>query len=130
MLAPPSPAGSTARAQVHLTPSPYPLPERSTERSAKRSVKRSGSGSPPERSGSGSFSLADLPVIPGVQWERNARGGFEAWHCPPGAVHRRDKFYLGYFGKKIMAAAESPDQLHAIARQWVEDRRQVKGVAA
>lgn len=130
MLAQASPAGSTARAQVHspaLTPSPYPLPERPTERSVKRSVKRSGSGSPPERSGSGSTSLEDLPELPNVQWEKNARGGFEAWHVPPGALHRKDKTYLGYLGKKALSAT-TPTELDLFARQWIHDRRQAKGL--
>ena len=83
----------------------------------------SGSGSAPRRSGSGS----SLPAIPGVQWELNARGGFEAWHCPAGAVHRKDKRYLGYLGKRVIAGS-SPDQLEAMAREWIAERMKEKGI--
>lgn len=91
----------------------------------KRPAERSGSGSAPQRSGSGS----SLPAIPGVQWELNARGGFEAWHCPPGALHRKDKTYLGYLGKRVIAGS-APDQLDAMARSWIAERMQQKGIKA
>lgn len=102
-------------------PTTYPLPEHSPE--------RSGSGSRPERSGSGSITLADLPAIEGVQWERNARGGWEAWHVPPGATHRRHKTYLGYLGKRALATA-TPDSLPQIVRAWIQARRQAKKLVA
>ena len=89
----------------------------------KRHAERSGSGSAPRRSGSGS----SLPAIPGVQWELNARGGFEAWHCPPGALHRKDKTYLGYLGKRVIAVS-APDQLDQVARSWIADLMQQKGI--
>ena len=91
----------------------------------KRPAERSGSGSADKRSGSGS----SLPAIPGIQWELNARGGFEAWHCPPGALHRKDKTYLGYLGKRVISAS-SPDQLDKMAREWVAERMQQKGIKA
>ena len=89
----------------------------------KRPAERSGSGSAPRRSGSGS----SLPAIPGVQWELNRRGGFEAWHCPPGALHRKDKTYLGYLGKRVISAS-APDQLDQVARVWIADRMKEKGI--
>ena len=90
----------------------------------KRPPERSGSGYQDKRSGSGS----SLPAIPGVQWELNARGGFEAWHCPPGALHRKDKTYLGYLGKRVISAS-SPDHLDAMARVWIAERMQQKGIS-
>ena len=78
---------------------------------------------PAERSGSGS----SLPAIPGVQWELNARGGFEAWRCPPGALHRKDKTYLGYLGKRVISAS-APDQLDKMARVRIADRMKGKGI--
>ena len=89
----------------------------------KRPAERSGSGYQEKGSGSGS----SLPAIPGIQWELNARGGFEAWHCPPGALHRKDKAYIGYLGKRVIAAS-APDQLDAMARVWIADRMQQKGI--
>ena len=89
----------------------------------KRPAERSGSGSADKRSGSGS----SLPAIPGIQWELNARGGFEAWHCPAGALHRKDKTYLGYLGKRVIAGS-APAQLEAMARLWVAERMKEKGI--
>lgn len=91
----------------------------------KRPAERSGSGSADKRSGSGS----SLPAIPGIQWELNARGGFEAWHCPAGAVHRKDKTYLGYLGKRVIAGS-APDQLDQVARSWIADKMKEKGISA
>jgi len=105
-------------------PTTYPLPEHNPERSGERS----GSGSHPARAGSGSITLEDLPPIPGVQWERNARGGFEAWHVPPGATHRREKTYLGYLGKRLLATA-TPESLPQTVQTWIRERRQVKKLA-
>ncbi len=94
------------------------------------------SGQPkPELSGSGyskklSGSGYDLPTLENLQWEGNDFGGFEAWHSPPGAVHRREKTYLGYLGKRQLAkwGREPPEQFRALVCEWVAQKRAEKGL--
>lgn len=95
---------------------PSPAPEK--EHSPKRSRIDSGSGSKELHSGSGS-----IPDIPGVAWERHAKGGLEAWHAPAGkATPRKQKVYLAYVGKRRLSG--SPDQI----REFVQAKAREKGI--
>jgi hypothetical protein len=66
-----------------------------------------------------------------VDFERNSSGGFEAWYVPPGVVQRKDKTYLGYVGKKLLATWESlpAGDRQKAAEDWIEDKRRQKGVS-
>jgi len=127
-LAPPDRAGEVApplrRAPLYVPPPPAPRaavvePVQATPDPLPEHV--------PERSGSGYETIpgAGLPVLPGIQWERNARGGWEAWHLPPGQDHRhrRGRVYLGYLGVKALPTA-TPESI----AQWVETKRAGKGI--
>jgi len=90
------------------------------EGSAKGSVKGSVEGS-----GSG----YELPQLQNLQWELNAKGGWEAWHTPDGAQPRRDRTYLGYLGKRQLAAWEqskTPAEFREAVGAWVEQKRAAK----
>lgn len=62
-----------------------------------------------------------LPPLPEIRWERNARGGWEAWHNPPGATKRAERTYLGYL---------SATKLHSLTmaelQQWIKIKRTEK----
>lgn len=69
-----------------------------------------------------------LPALPGVQWEQNARGGWEAWHVPPGAVRRADKTYLGYVGVRKLAGWKAAPDFAAQVAEWIAAKREEKGI--
>lgn len=64
-----------------------------------------------------------LPPLPEIRWERNARGGWEAWHNPPGATKRAERTYLGYL---------SSTKLHGLTvsdlQNWVATKRTEKHI--
>ena len=95
--------------------------------SPQKKAKPSGSGSATKPSGSGYA----LPELLNVQWEANAAGGWEAWHSPDGAFHRKDKTYLGHVGKRQLAAWSklSPDDACAAVIAWIAEKRSAKGIA-
>ena len=84
-----------------------------------------------ESSEIGSGSGYNLPVVEFLQWEENTKGGFEAWHCPPGAFSRKDKTYIGHVGKRQLAAwsALTPDDSRAAVIAWIATKRNAKGIA-
>ena len=88
-------------AQVETSPAP------SSERSRNGSP-GSGSGSKEQGSGSGL-----LPSIPGIQWERHAKGGFEAWHGSPGAP-RKERTYIAYLNPTRLEGP--PDEIERLVR--------------
>jgi hypothetical protein len=79
------------------------------------------------RSGTGS-NLGDLPDIPNVRWERNRRGGYEAWYVPTGATKRADFTYLGYLGKRTIDRWRQQNVLQAETEHWVLQKRTEKNV--
>lgn len=95
----------------------YPLPEHLPEHSDKPHKVHSGSG-------------YQLPTLANVQWEENRSGGWEAWHCPPGAVHRREKTYLGYLGVRKLRQweKESPEQFRELVTNWIAEKRREKKI--
>ena len=97
--------------------------------------KPSGSGCPEKPSGSGSVPRLPegclLPPLENLQWEANAAGGWEAWHAPDGTnAPRKSKIYLGYLGKRKLAAWERlpAEQRRAVIAQWIGERRAGKGI--
>lgn len=70
-----------------------------------------------------------LPDIPGIQWEQNARGGWEAWHAPPGAVRRADKTYLGYVGVRKLAGWKAAPNFPELVAEWIAAKRGEKGIS-
>lgn len=72
-----------------------------------------------------------MPELENVSWEENAKGGWEAWHAPDGAFHRREKTYLGHAGKRQLAAWSKlpPDEARAAVIAWIADKRAAKGIA-
>lgn len=72
----------------------------------------------------------NLPVLQNVQWADNSRGGIEAWHSPDGAQFRRERTYLGYAGKGVLAAwsALAPDECRAAVIAWIAEKRAAKGI--
>ena len=73
----------------------------------------------------------DLPAIENLQWESNKFGGWEAWHVPPGAVHRKDKTYLGHLGKRLRGKLErekSPAEFRAYLVEWIATKRSEKKI--
>jgi len=93
--------------------------------SPKRKLKPSPKG---RKSPSGSGS--NLPAIDRLDWEPHSAGGKEAWHVPPGAVHRKDKTYLGHVGKRQLAEWGSldPDARQKAVEGWVATQRERKGI--
>lgn len=88
-------------------PGPDPLPER-----AENVL--------PIGSGSGWI----LPDLEGIAWEKNSRGGFEAWLAPRGpATPRREKTYLGYLGVRKLRTLDQDS-----IRGWVETKRSEKQI--
>jgi hypothetical protein len=90
----------------------------------KGSVEGSGEGSV-----MGSGSGYELPELQNIQWELHSKGGWEAWHVPAGAAHRRDKTYLGYLGKRQMATWEqgkTSAEFQQAVCEWVEQKRSGK----
>lgn len=128
--APPSPARTSARIASE-SPAPCfdavsnPLPERMPEPKEKRSAKRSENAAK-TRSGSG----YQLPELENLQWEENQRGGWEAWHCPPGAIHRREKTYLGYLGVRQLRQweQESPERFRELVTDWIAEKRKERQI--
>lgn len=95
--------------------------------------KGSGSGSevlPEKGSVKGSGSGYELPELNNLRWEQNVKGGWEAWHVPDGAVHRKDKTYLGYLGKRQLAAWEqkTPAEFRRLVCEWIAEKRKAKGI--
>lgn len=95
--------------------------------SPQKKAKPSGSGSATKPSGSGYA----LPELANIQWEANSSGGWEAWHSPEGAFHRKDKTYLGHAGKRQLAAwSKLPaDEFRAAVVAWIAEKRSAKGIA-
>ena len=106
--APASSPGSAARSMHTSAPAPVPASSPAPDR------ERSVPNPHPERSGCGLVNSDGLPIIPGVFYERHSRGGFEAWHCPNGSAHRRDKQYLCYVGKKRLDGP--PEEIAALVK--------------
>lgn len=71
-----------------------------------------------------------LPNIENLRWEQNRKGGFEAWHVPPGTKHRKHTVYLGVIGKRrqVELAGLSSDELTAAIIAWIEAKRAEKGI--
>ena len=71
-----------------------------------------------------------LPNIEKLQWESNGQGGFEAWHCPPGAIHRREKTYLGFLGVRKLRhwEKESPERFREMVTSWIAEKRSEKQI--
>jgi hypothetical protein len=61
-------------------------------------------------------SLADLPIMTGVRFEKHSKGGFEAWKIDEST--RRGKRYLCYVGKKRLS--EGPEAIAAFIRDRLE----------
>ena len=130
MPTPPSPGGASL-ATISTAPAPV---ARKVETKA-HAEKGSGSGSAQKGSGSGSVPNVPqgcpLPPLANVQWEANAKGGWEAWHAPEGAnAPRRTKTYLGYLGKRKLAEWEGLAESERLATIsfWVAERRTGKGI--
>lgn len=73
-----------------------------------------------------------LPLLPDVHWERNIKGGFEAWQLPPGCsgrAKREKKIYLGYLGKRKLAILKSRPDFDSVVAQWIAEKRAEKGIA-
>jgi hypothetical protein len=125
-IAPPpvtaSAADSSARIQVQA-PTALFTPIGSGSGSENAPVKGSVEGSE-----IGSGSGYELPELTNLQWELNAKGGWEVWHVPPGAVHRRNKTYLGYLGKRQLAAWQelTAAEFRQSIRAWVAQKRAAK----
>lgn len=121
---PPSPGG----ASLALNSTPL-------RKSETKAEKGSGSGSTPKGSGSGSVPRVPdgcpLPPFENLQWEANAKGGWEAWHAPEGSnAPRKSKTYLGYVGKKLLAewlTLPKAERLTTVAA-WVDGRQREKGI--
>ena len=71
-----------------------------------------------------------MPEIPNLQWERNKFGGWEAWHAPNGATHRREKTYLGHLGKRQLRrwGREAPEEFRRLVCEWIAEKRTEKGI--
>jgi hypothetical protein len=67
--------------------------------------------------------LAALSDIPNVRWERNRRGGFEAWYVPNGATKRSQRTYLGYLGKRTIDQWRQQNILEPEIERWVLEKR-------
>lgn len=113
--APASSPGSAARSMHTSAPAPVPA---QVETSPAPSSERSRNGSP--GSGSGSKESKEpgsgsgiLPTIPGIAWERHAKGGVEAWHGSPGAP-RKERTYIAYLNPKRMEGP--PDEIERLVR--------------
>jgi hypothetical protein len=65
-----------------------------------------------------------------MAWEPNSKGGWEAWHVPPGAVRRKDRTYLGYVNLQTLAEWENltPDELAETVENWIQSKRAKKGI--
>lgn len=65
-----------------------------------------------------------------IRFEPNKKGGIEPWYCPPGAIRRSDKIYLGYIGKRVLnKIGTGPDATEQI-RQIVLEKLKEKGIDA
>src|SRR5262249_44310758 len=91
-------------------------------------ISEKGSAKPRKpRSGTGTF----LPDLENLEWEPNSRGGWEAWHSPPGAVLRKQRTYLGYVGQKLLAEWEKlpSDERRRVVEGWIRGKRDGKGIS-
>lgn len=60
-----------------------------------------------------------LPDLEDIAWERNTRGGYEAWLAPKGrATPRKEKKYLGYIGVRKLRTLN-----HEQICTWINDKR-------
>jgi len=110
------------RPRITVRSAPAESPAEGSEKgSEKGSVDGSGSGSPND--------YAPEPVQ-GVSWEPNKKGGFEGWHTPPGATHRKDKTYLGYVNLKLLRQWENlpPADRERELEEWIRSKRTQKGI--
>lgn len=62
-----------------------------------------------------------MPYIPGIRWEQNKRGGWEAWENPEGAQKRAERKYLGYLGKRKL-----PGMNACQIEIWINQQREAK----
>lgn len=77
------------------------------------------------RSGSGTF----LPDFDNLRWEANkARGGYEAWHRPPGARKREEQTYLFYLGKRKLQELENDANRTTEIQRMIAEAREKKGI--
>lgn len=77
---------------------------------------------------SGSGTGYNLPKIDSVDWEYNSKGGWEAWHVPPGAIRRAEKTYLVYIGKRKLEELEGDPRRDQQIRQIVKEKAAGKGI--
>jgi hypothetical protein len=129
MDAPPPSPGGASLATISTATAPVRKPETRAP-----TEKGSGSGSAQKGSGSGLVPSVPegcpLPPFEKLQWEANAKGGWEAWHAPEGSsAPRKSKTYLGYVGKRKLAEWERLPEAERLATvtAWVADRRREKG---
>lgn len=82
----------------------------------------------PRKQGSGTG--YNLPAIRSLDWENNSKGGYEAWHVPPGTTHRREKTYLGYVGKKLLSSWQNlpTKERRRAVEDWIAEKRAKKKV--
>jgi len=124
---PQSPVGSAAGLPGPVRKQKQKAAPRKPTQNVQKSPPKGSVKSRKPRSGTG-YGLA---VIPGVDWEQNKRGGFEAWKVPPGVTHRRGKKYLGYAGKRLVEswARLGADERQNIIGEWIATKRREKGIA-
>lgn len=88
-----------------------------------------GKGSDGPQIGSGSG--CNLPVLHGLRWEPNKKGGFEAWQAQKPGRPRRESTYLGYLNQKrleALVAEHNPAHFQAAITEWVDQKRREKGI--
>jgi len=112
------------------SPPAFPLAPQSAPPSAPKPVPPPGAKGSVQAAKSGSGSGSHLPELPLIGWEENRKGGVEAWHVPPGATKRKEKTYLGYAGKRLLAEWEklNPDARRLTVERWIRDKRAEKGI--
>lgn len=59
-----------------------------------------------------------LPVLEGIRFEKNKKGGFEVWRIDPG--NRRGKSYVCYIGRKRLE--EGPEAIAAFIAGRLEPK--------
>lgn len=141
------PAGSYRRPNVRIADASAQVRapgERGHLVAGKGSVEGSGEGSvkgsvePPEKgSVEGSVNPAklgsgtgfDLAEFPSVKFEPHKKGGFEAWHVPPGAKKRSEKTYVGYLGMKRLEMFSAGD-FDRLLGDWLREKLAEKGIDA
>jgi len=78
----------------------------------------------------GSGGVCQLPDIPDLGWEQNAKGGFEAWHAPNNTRKRTEKTYLSYVNLRTLdnwAGLTESQRIQTITA-WVNQKRAEKGI--